>query len=84
MLTGRGGDPTGEDPVLDIVCVDEAPEKVVPYLALAAGEYDVEEEFTVGLAPVGDVNKWTLNDVIFFNRWDYPSKCRPPLPRQGF
>lgn len=69
------GEPTGEASEFDDVCVDEAPENLVPVVALEAGSRQYEESLEVGTAPIDNEVKWTLNNSTFFNAWEYPSKC---------
>lgn len=68
-------DPTTSawDGTTDDDCDDEDMSNLVPYLAIAASDSDVEEDFTVQITVDGNGVLWEMGASSFVNQWDYPT-----------
>lgn len=51
-------------------CVDEEASNLIPYLALAASNADLEDNFEVDLLITG---QWEMGNTSFINYWNYPT-----------
>ncbi|KAH8671282.1 multicopper oxidase [Xylariales sp. PMI_506] len=65
-------DPTTKMWLYDDSCTDETA-NLVPYLALDAGDEDIESIFDVGLDLTTGLFRWTINSNVFLSDWSNPT-----------